>query len=132
MDTREMRSSSLSPSIGQHSQRLNAQGSQRQITTIPHDNSPLRNFVQTNANRAPQSRGDFKLFGDLKPVDSPRGGNLGTSSAHTVEINAAEVKSEGGSLQRSASPLGMPYFHELKEIQKQINGAFPSFPMQRN
>lgn len=65
------------------------------------------------------ARGQFKLFGDLKEkIESPRA--------------ATQAKSDNGSLQRAASPIGMPYFHELKEIQKQVTVAFPQFPQQRH
>lgn len=69
------------------------------------------------------------MFANLQDRNSPSRIE-GGSSVHTAEVNAHDMSE--GSLGKNQSPLGMPYFHELKEIQQQINSVYPSFPMQKN
>jgi hypothetical protein len=51
------------------------------------------------------------MFANLRDRNSIDGG----SSVHTAEVNANDAE-EGSLGHKSTSPLGMPYFHELKEI----------------
>lgn len=51
------------------------------------------------------------MFANLRDRNSIDGG----SSVHTAEVNAHDAE-EGSLGHKSTSPLGMPYFHELKEI----------------
>ena len=55
------------------------------------------------------------MFANLRDRNSIDGG----SSVHTAEVKAHDAD-EGSLGHKSTSPLGMPYFHELKEIQQQI------------
>ena len=67
------------------------------------------------------------MFANLSDRNSIDGG----SSVHTAEVKAHDAD-EGSLGHKSTSPLGMPYFHELKEIQQQIQSVYASFPMQKN